>query len=88
MDSKGTLYVLRSEVFGAQFVPSEYPITPTTTYTETIEQVDPNASASVAADPATNRVFFAEEGSAAKVAIYEEVARSSRPLVGLENPAN
>ena len=77
VDSNGALYVLRNSVELARYIPSEFPVTSLTTYSASLERVDPRAGQSVAVDPLTNRVFvteaFEEEGSlVSQVAIFNE----------------
>ena len=61
VDANGTLYV-RTNVPGGtgRFIPSEYPLTPETTYSQQ-GSVSAKSSFSLAVDPAFNRLFAAEE---------------------------
>lgn len=77
VDTNGVVYVLRNRSEAARFVPSEFPVTPSTTYTEAPELVDPNPARSIAVEPALNRVLvledFEDEGNPiARVAVFDE----------------
>jgi hypothetical protein len=77
VDGKGTLYAVLNTVVH-RYMPSEYPITPDTTYTLAPDPVDVNPAASVAVDPLTNRVYVLEsyrdntETDVSKVAVFSE----------------
>jgi hypothetical protein len=77
VDSNGILYVLRNIGQLVRYTPSEFPVTPATTYTVSPDRVDPHEVLSMAVDPLTDRVyaveFIQEEGSPAfQVAVFNE----------------
>jgi hypothetical protein len=77
VDTNGALYVLVNFGEVKKYTPSEFPVTPATTYTVSPERVDPRSGRSVAVDPLTNQLYvveeFEEEGSrVAQVAIFDE----------------
>jgi hypothetical protein len=77
VDSSGAVYVLRNFVEVVRYTPSEFPVTPATTYTVSPELIDPNPSRSLAVDPLTDRLYvvesFQEEGTPiARVAVFDK----------------
>jgi hypothetical protein len=76
VDAEGILYPLQSFGKASRYSPSEFPVTPNTTYSQPgAEYLDPNQAAGIAVDPTTNDVYVAEGGSfnpIAKVAVYDE----------------
>jgi hypothetical protein len=76
VSASGVLYVLKNGAFAARYVPSEVPISPTTTYEED-EVVDPNRTSAVAVEPGLSRLLVAEDFEedgirTARVAIFDE----------------
>ena len=75
VDPNGVLYALRLGTTVVRYTPSEFPITPTTTYTDQI--VDAKPAQGLAIDPATNNLLvleeFSKEGSqVARIEIFDE----------------
>ncbi len=64
VDSNGNLYVQHfSEGHIHKYVPSEFPVTATTTYTTTGQPFTTDESQAIAVDPATNDVYATTSGS-------------------------
>ena len=89
--SDGVLYVMRNEVDLTEYIPSEFPVTPFTTYKAASEVLDPNKARSVAVDPLTDWVYvleaYLEEGSEInKVAVYDEERRLVETFGGQGEP--
>jgi DNA-binding beta-propeller fold protein YncE len=72
VDGHGAVYVVRWHATVLKFTPSEFPITPATTYTAAAEPLNTKSSNTVAVDPATNNVYVAQDFSDPKVCIYDE----------------
>jgi DNA-binding beta-propeller fold protein YncE len=70
VDSGGTLYVLENFLTPTKFVPSEYPVTPTTTYTAA-PAFDSNQAHGIAVDRATDNVYVAESAPTRRVALFD-----------------
>ncbi|HEX3043072.1 MAG TPA: hypothetical protein VHP56_13375 [Solirubrobacterales bacterium] len=75
----------------AKFTPSEYPVTPATTYTKAPNLVDPNVAVGLAVDHESDNLYVVEE-AAPKVAIFDKEGTSLGTFGGagepgaLENP--
>lgn len=75
--SDGVLYVMKNALEVTEYIPSEFPVTPFTTYKAAPELLDPNQARSVAVDPLTDWVYvleaFFEEGTEVnRVAVYDD----------------
>jgi DNA-binding beta-propeller fold protein YncE len=70
VDSSGALYVLRDRIIPVKFVPSEYPVTATTTYTAA-PIFDPNQAQGIAVDRKTDNVYVAETAPTRRVALFD-----------------
>jgi hypothetical protein len=68
VDGSGDVYASRSFTNGVlKYIASEFPVSSGTTFSPDSEVLDPNISASVAVDPATQDVFVAEVGPEPRV---------------------
>jgi DNA-binding beta-propeller fold protein YncE len=72
VDTNGVLYVTRTNAEVRELIPSEYPVTPDTTYEGVLDALNTNHPFSVAVDPATNEVYVVEDSPAARVVVYDE----------------
>jgi sugar lactone lactonase YvrE len=70
VDSSGSLYVLQNRLKPAKFVPSEYPVTATTTYTAA-PSFDPSQAQGIAVDRQTDNVYVAETAPTRRVALFD-----------------
>jgi sugar lactone lactonase YvrE len=82
VDSSGVIYVLRNSLEVAKYTPSEYPVTPATTYTSAPKLVDPHYSQGLAVDRQTDDLYVAEVEPAAQIAIYDEGGAFSESFGG------
>ncbi|HSS41942.1 MAG TPA: hypothetical protein VLK37_05245 [Solirubrobacterales bacterium] len=76
VDSKGILYVLRNYLEVSKYVPSQYPVTASTTYAPAPELVDPNQAHGVAIDRGTSDLYVAESSPEFQVASFDEEGES------------
>jgi hypothetical protein len=72
VDSNGILYVLRNYLEVSRYIPSQYPVTASTTYAAAPELVDPNDAHGVAVDRETNDLYVAESSPEFQVASFDE----------------
>jgi len=91
VDTNGTIYVLRNAAEVMRYVPSEYPITPATTYPSSPDMVDPKFAVSLTVDPSTNRLyvtehFFEESVQIDRVAIFGEDGTPEGTFAGPGEP--
>jgi DNA-binding beta-propeller fold protein YncE len=70
VDSSGSLYVLKNQINPAKLVPSEYPVTATTTYTAA-PAFDSNQAHGIAVDRQTDNVYVAETAPTRRVALFD-----------------
>jgi DNA-binding beta-propeller fold protein YncE len=70
VDSGGALYVLKNLLEPTKYLPSEYPVTATTTYT-TAPAFDSNYAQGIAVDRQTDNVYVAETAPTRRVALFD-----------------
>ncbi|HSS42895.1 MAG TPA: hypothetical protein VLK37_10165, partial [Solirubrobacterales bacterium] len=74
VDGAGTLYALHFEKV-EKYLPSEYPVTSTTTYS-TAGVIDPNVAQGIAVDSKTDNVYVAESAPTPRVALFDKEGAS------------
>ncbi len=67
----GSVYVNQRGSTVTKFTPSQYPVTPLTTYTAGSSPLDPNSSLSVAVAPATENVLIGFTGTGSHINEYD-----------------
>jgi hypothetical protein len=73
VDTNGVVYVNEFLEHVHKITPSEFPVTPATTYSSAPQPVNPSTTSStVAVDPATNAVYVAEFQPTVRIAIFDE----------------
>jgi hypothetical protein len=72
VDNNGAVYVVRFQDSVFKFVPSEFPVTSTTTYATPFEPFANQSAASVSVDPATNDVYITRLFTNPSIAWYDE----------------
>jgi DNA-binding beta-propeller fold protein YncE len=70
VDSNGSLYVLKTGITPAKYLPSEYPVTATTTYTAA-PAFNSNSARGIAVDRETDNVYVAETAPTRRVALFD-----------------
>lgn len=84
VDAKGRIYALKNTDELITLIPSEFPVTSSTTYTQAAGEIDPNPIYGVTVEPVTNRLFVIEEyaPSAKRVAVFAEDGSSEGIFFG------
>jgi DNA-binding beta-propeller fold protein YncE len=88
VDKNGVIYYLANSTEVVRLTPSEQPITSSTTFSQSLERVDPNYASGLAVDPLLNRLFVAEnpENPISQMAVYDEEGALQQNFAGPGEP--